>query len=71
MIENVVFCRVKKVKDLSKFSVYDIMKSRFLLRRNKGEFVIIFYMYFSDYLLFYMSIGIFFVDFFYFYGYDD
>ncbi|XP_068670290.1 putative N-acetylated-alpha-linked acidic dipeptidase isoform X1 [Montipora foliosa] len=71
MIENAVFCRAKKVKDPSKSSVYDTMKSRFPSRRNKGEPETIPYMYFSDYLPFYMSIGIPSVDFSYFHGHDD
>lgn len=33
-----------------------------------GELCIILYLYYSDYLFFYMSIGVLFVDFSYFYG---
>ena len=71
MIEEAVFCRAKKVKDPSKSSIYDNMKSRLPRGNNPGEPITIPYLYFSDYLPFYMTLGIPSADFSYFHGYDE
>lgn len=70
MIEEAVFCRAKKVKDPSKSSIYDNMKSRLPRGDNPGEPKTVPYRYFSDYLPFYMTLGIPSADFSYFHGYD-
>ena len=72
MIENAIFCRAKKVKDPSKKSVYDTMVSRMPASiDHPGEPVTLPYLYFSDYLPFYMMIGVPSADFTYFDGHED
>lgn len=72
MLEEAVFCRAKKVKDPTKSSVYDTMVSRMPSSRDHpGEPATLPYSYFSDYLPFYMSVGVPSADFTYFYGHDD
>lgn len=74
MLTEAIFSRAKKVKDPSGSSIYDTMLSRFgdsIKSPNKdypGEPFTIPYLYFSDYLPFYMSIGVPSADFSYFYG---
>lgn len=70
MLTNAIFERAKKVQDPSKSSIYDTMVKKFS-RSNAdypGEPRTIPYLYYSDYLPFYMSIGVPSADFSYFYG---
>lgn len=71
MIEEAVFSRAKKVKTPSKATVYDNMVSRFSSKKQSGEPNTLAYAYASDYLPFYMSIGIPAADFSYFHGYKN
>ena len=69
MIIEAIFCRAKKIKDPNKSSIYDTMVSRFGTSKDyPGEPFTIPYLYFSDYLPFYMSIGVPSADFSYFDG---
>ena len=68
MLDKAVFCRAKKVKDPSRSSVYDTMLRREPSIDHPGEPQTIPYLYLSDFLPFYMSIGIPAADFSYFYG---
>ena len=71
MISKAVFCRAKKVKDPSKSSVYNTMVKRMPSRDHPGEPYTVPYAFVSDYLPFYMSIGVPSADFSYFHGHDD
>ncbi|KAL9966684.1 hypothetical protein ACROYT_G024796 [Oculina patagonica] len=72
MLTEAIFYRAKKVKDPNKSSIYDIMVSRFGPSKDyPGEPFTIPYLYYSDYLPFYMSIGVPSADFAYFDGRKD
>lgn len=70
MLTEAIFDRAKKVEDPDKSSVYDTMVKRFSYSNADypGEPNTIPYMYYSDYLPFYMSTGVPSADFSYFYG---
>ena len=69
MLTEAVFCRAKKTKDPDKSSIYDTMVSRFSSTKDYPEEpYTIPYLYYSDYLPFYMSVGVPSADFSYFYG---
>ena len=70
MLAEAIFYRAKRVKDPEKSSIYDTMVKRFSRpdADYPGEPFTIPYLYFSDYLPFYMSIGVPSADFSYFYG---
>ena len=70
MLTEAIFHRAKKVKDPYKSSIYDTMVKRFSHSNADypGEPHTIPYLYNSDYLPFYMSIGVPSADFSYFYG---
>ena len=70
MLAEAIFDRAKKVKDPGKSSIYDTMVKRFGHSNTDypGEPNTIPYMFYSDYLPFYMSIGVPSADFSYFYG---
>ena len=72
MLTEAIFCRAKKIKDPNKVSIYDTMKSRLGTSSDyPGEPYTIPYFYISDYLPFYMSIGVPSADFSYFGGSKD
>jgi len=70
MLAEAIFDRAKKVKDPEKSSIYDTMVKRLSYWNfdYPGEPYTIPYLYYSDYLPFYMSIGVPSADFSYFYG---
>jgi len=69
MLTEAVFYRAKKVRDPDKSSIYDNMVSRFISTKDYPEEpYTIPYLFYSDYLPFYMSIGVPSADFSYFYG---
>ena len=69
MLTEAIFYRAKKVKDPEKSSIYDTMVSRYGPSMDyAGEPYTLPYLYYSDYLPFYMSIGVPSADFSYFYG---
>ena len=70
MLTQAIFDRAKKVKDPDNSTIYDTMKEKFSYSNTDypGEPRTIPYLYFSDYLPFYMSIGVPSADFSYFYG---
>ena len=68
MLEEAVFCRTKKVKDPSRSSVYDTMLRKQPSVEHPGEPMTSPYLFLSDYLPFYMTIGVPAADFSYFYG---
>lgn len=72
VMEKAVFCRAKKVTDPNKKSVYDTMVSRMPSSvDHPDEPAPVPFLYFSDYLSFYMILGIPSVDFSYFDGFKD
>lgn len=70
MLTEAIFDRAKKVQDPDKSSIYDTMVKRFNHSNADypGEPNTIPYLYYSDYLPFYMSIGVPSADFSYFFG---
>lgn len=69
MLAEAIFCRAKKIDDPNKASLYDNMLERFGKSKDyPGEPYTIPYLYYSDYLPFYMSIGVPAADFSYFFG---
>ena len=72
MLTEAIFDRAKKVQDPNKSSIYETMVKRFSPWNDDypGEPRTIPYFYYSDYLPFYMSIGVPSADFSYFYGID-
>ena len=69
MLDEAVSRRAKKVKDPSGKTVYDTMVSR--MPKYLGEPPTLPYLFFSDYLPFYMSIGVPSADFSYFHVHDN
>ena len=70
MLKDAIFSRAKKTKDpTDQGSVYDVMAARLSTIDNEPRTIP--YLYYSDYLPFYMSIGIPSADFSYFFGNDN